>query len=704
MILKKLLASAPLAAPAMLLYAAPAFAQVDEIIVSAEKRDESQQDIPVAVTALDSDALRNASIDSSYELAFKTPSLVLSTNASNGQPYIRGIGTDIINPGTESSVAVNFSNVYLPRPDGSITEFFDLDRIEVLRGPQGTLYGRNATGGAINIIPNRPGDEYEAAASVIYGKYDRVRAEAAVNVPIADAIAVRASAVFARRDGYVDNLTLNRTEDDEDLWGGRFQARFDDGGPFTLLAGVEWVREDSTRGAVNITEFDPAIPAFALGALPTGDPFQTRANVPAEADRDHLIGFIDGSYEFAGVTLRSITGYVKTIGENFLDLDGTEIEFARDVERTDSKSISQELQLLSDDAAKLRWVAGLYFMHEDAQQFFPVDVLGGAANQTYQSANDVSAYAAFGQATYALTDRIELTLGGRYSYEKKSGFFSQSVTDLVGGILLPAPGAISVSASPEESWDAFTPRVSIEFSLSDDAMIFASYSKGFKSGGFNLNGAGEIFDPENLSSVEAGLRAEWLDRRLRTNLTGFYYDYSDLQVNFFDGVVTVVDNAASAEVFGLEGEFVAAPNDHINVDLGFTWLDAEYDDYFFDNVIDLGGNSLSRAPEFTAVGGLELRTPVSGSADLALRGDFRYQSEVFFDQFNDPAVSQGGYALISARATLAFFDGRAALSVFGENLGNEVYRQNVIPVPGFLGNLNFFGAPRTFGVELRARY
>jgi len=685
--------------------ATPALAQIDEIVVSAQKREESQQDVPLAITALDDKLLDESSIDNSFELSLKTPSLVLTANGSNGQPYIRGVGTDIINPGTESSVAVNFANIYLPRPDGSITEFFDLNRIEVVKGPQGTLYGRNATAGAINIIPERPGDEFEAYISGIYGSYDRARVEGAVNVPLTDRLAVRASGVFVRRDGYIDNLTLNRTEDDEDLWGGRLQAQYDDGEKITILAGVEWVREDSSRGGITIPEYDPAIPAFALGARPTSDPYTTYANIPGEVDRDHLISFLDATIDLGDVKFRSITGYVKTQGENYLDLDGTEIEFARDIEQTRSKSFTQEFQLLSDSDGPLQWVAGLYYLHEKANQIFPLTIFDGLASQTYVSSNNVDAFAVFGQGTYNITDQWRLTLGGRYSYEDKEGAYTMNVTDLAGGILLPAPGVIDVANTPSEHWGSFTPRVAIEYRIDDARMVYASYSRGFKSGGFNLNGAGEIFDPEKISSYEVGLRAEWLDSKVRTNLTGFYYDYSDLQVNYFDGVITVIDNAAAAEIYGLEGELLASPNEYIDFDFGVTWLDATYDEYLFDGVTDLSGNRMPRAPKVTATGGLQFNVPIPNVGKATFRGDFRYQSDVFYSQLNDPRVAQDSFILVNTRAALALGEeGKIELAFYGENLTKEVYRQNVIPVPGVLGNLQFFGAPRVFGAQVTLRY
>jgi iron complex outermembrane receptor protein len=280
----------------------------------------------------------------------------------------------------------------------------------------------------------------------------------------------------------------------------------------------------------------------------------------------------------------------------------------------------------------------------------------------------------------------------------------------LGTVTDPAAGTIFFDLLPRATFSRFTPRVALELRPREDMLLYASVTNGFKSGGFNLQNNGETFSPENIWSYELGMRADWLGGRLRTNLTGFYYDYKDLQVIRFDGLANNVSNA-DARIHGIELEMVARPTREITVDGSIAWLDAQYTRYLTLNSnfpglgeVDLRGNRLPKSPEFTVSAGLEYRLQLGQAGELTLRGEVRYVSDVYFDQFETGALNQDGYALVNARLSFRSADERWSAALFGRNLTDATYYQSMVRVDQFFGTVASFGAPRTYGIELGVRF
>ncbi|RIK92375.1 MAG: hypothetical protein DCC73_13345 [Proteobacteria bacterium] len=692
---------------------------LEEIIVTAERREASLQNVPISIAAFTGQQLQKSGLQTTMDLQTRTPGLVFSTNTALGQPYIRGIGTDIINVGTDPSIAVHIDGHYQTRSTAAVQDFFDVERVEVVKGPQGTLYGRNASGGAINIITNSPSNELEAAGDISYGNYGRISVHGMVNVPILDdKVALRVAGFRTNRDGFSYDVLRNTDVDDDDVWAVRGKLRMELTETVTLTLGAD---HSEVRGARNgAPTVDPDSPAPArdlFGAAVNTDPRVVQYNNDFYTHIDHTNLSAHLEWDLGSVLLKSITGYTDAKNRIELDIDATEIDFTWSNENEDINAFTQELQLSSKSDGNLEWIFGAFYLHEKAKQRFHVFISPLAADLDYPVANRVDAYALFGQASYRVTESLRLTAGLRYSYEKKKGDFLYIVTDPFGLLTGVAGGGVFVSQSaPEESWKAWTPKFGIDYFVNDDVMLYVSATRGFKSGGFNLLGSGEQFDPEYIWSYEGGLKSMLFDKRLKLNLAAFYYDYTNLQVNRFNpatgGATTSVTNAASAEVKGIEAEALALISEGLELDMSVALLDAEYKTYFTANPDapdpfidqDLSGNTLPRSPKFSFGAGLQYTHDLANYGRLTLRGEARYQSHIWFDQFNSENVEEDNYTLLNAFLTFESQDERWRAQIYGRNLTDKLYRQNVIRATSIIGTLDIWSAPRTYGLEVGFRY
>lgn len=706
------------AAGALLLTMLPAYAQqeegggssglaLDEIIVTSQRRAENLQTVPISVQAFSSEELDRSVIENSYDLQQRVPGLVITSVATLGQPYLRGIGTDIVNVGSDPSVAMFIDGVYLARSVSSIQDFNDIERIEILKGPQGTLYGRNAAGGAISIVTADPSHSLESSFDLLYGNYDKVRARAMGNLPLGERAALRTSVLYSYREGFTRVLPFDRKIDDEDYWSVRTKLLLEPTDAVSFVLSGEYYEERSSRNSapkLNGDTFSPARDLF--GAQIPSDPRVITANRVnrGAVDQARVAGTLQ--WQLGSVVLKSISAYTETENRLDLEVDGTDIDFIYDTFDETSQTFTQELQLASSGDRRLEWVLGLYYLNEEADQRLPIGIVPFGALIDYDTANETDAYAVFGQATYRLLDKLRLTTGARYSREEKSARFDHTITDPFG-ILTGFPPGIHILTLPEGEWSAWTPKFGLDYFVTDDAMLYVSATRGFKSGGFNLQGSGEVFDPEYLWNYEGGLKATWLEGRLRTNLAAFFYDYQDLQVNTYTGVATLITNAAEARVRGLEAEIDLLLAKGLRLDLTAALLSAEYEDYVTSNpdaadqtaLVNLAGNRLPRAPKEAASAGIEYTLPDFPHGELMLRGELKYQSHIFFSPYNTPIVEQPGYALFNARVGYVSPSGRWEVSLFGRNLGDKLYRQSQTHDRALFGTLDSWGPPRTYGIQ-----
>lgn len=704
---------------------------VDEIIVTAQKVRQSLQDVPAAITALSGEQLDKLQQRAVEDIAAQTPGLSFSRAGGQSFIYLRGIGSDTQGIGSDASVGLSLDGVYVSRLEFGATQFFDLDRVEVLRGPQGTLYGRNATGGVISIVSNAPKATPSLTARAAYGSFDRLDLEGAAGGGIGDDVAVRLAGRYTRDSGFTDDLDQrggNRIDDQNVLaLRGSIAATLGGTGRVRLIV-------DHTRfrsGNTSIFPLDGLGRAQALGAVPT--PFGETRNDLETFDRWNTTG-VTGLIDIdvaPRLTLSVVAGY-RHYDQRFLfNTDGTEIEVTRTQFARDYDQISTEARLayFSDD---LRLVGGVFYMFEDKAgtlglvRAAPLPV---TTTFLFPSTNKGEAVAAFADGTVNLSDRFAVIAGVRYSEETKRDRTDSATVADIRGIDAPVAPRVTGSRSSFDKYTAWTPRAGVEFRPADDLLLYATASRGFKSGGVNSYDVRASFQPEFVWAYEAGIKSELFDRRLRLNATGFHYDYTDLQVSTFLNGLTFISNAASARIDGVEVEAVGKVAGGLDFGLSASWLDARYRRFSTPfglspavvtggprapNIVDVSGNRLRNAPEWKLSGSVDYEVELSSTLRLRASTLVSYQSRVYFSPFNETTVSNAPFTLVDARLGLGATNDRWEVAVIGKNLTDRAYFSNIVRFtstsipsvdPRNIGNALGYPQPgRTVSIQLSVRY
>jgi iron complex outermembrane receptor protein len=742
---------------------------IEVIMVTATKRSESLQDIPLSVTSFSQKDMDIKGASSMFGIQESTPNLNFSVQSAGqnvARVTLRGIGTETLVGGGDPGVALHIDGVYVGRNSAAAGDVFDVERLEILRGPQGTLYGRNATGGSVNIITQKPTDEIEGYADLTLGNYNERSIRAVANVPLNDNLSSRLTVFSKNHDGYVENLFENgRDSNDKDSNGGRLQLLYktDSGneyllkgyysktggvGPGAVYLGKDIDTPNGYPGnyIVGISEGPtppPGAPiladAFGLGTTAGGDSIlprptdlhQMRKDAPEFVDM--LIQGVDfeANVNIADdILLKAITSYQTNDNMIFVDADNSELPIETRARNNMAKQYSQEINLISQSTDPFQWIIGAYYYHEELIERFdsikapggvPIDTPlppgsvpgGGGVNQLRITAHEVDSAALFAQLSYELSDQWSVTGGMRYTKDSKDQ--SRAVggqVDVTNNRLFMGRGAFGrlPADSGSTSFSEVTYRFSTDYKLTDTNMVFASYAKGYKSGGFDFNGGvleGDEqvpYDPEFVKATEIGSKNRLFDNNMILNITAFHYDYEDLQVFRLTGSGPLTDNAAQSTITGLEVEFKIQAGDNLKFDGSFGYLDATYDEYTIDiPPTDFSGNRLNYAPEYTGHLGTEY-TMTLDEAFLTARLDWSYRSDTFFDRSNNELDTQEAYSLINARlrydAELYYID------LWARNLGDESYVTGQLINPPFACNCRTVnvGAPRTFGVTLGARF
>jgi iron complex outermembrane receptor protein len=752
--MRKLQVLAGVAGVAMMAAAGSAVAQeataLDEIVVTAQKRSEILQDVPVSVTAFTADQLRDQRVGDVLSLSGLSPGLQIKTddNAANPRIFIRGIGVNDFNPSTASAVGVYVDGVYVASPLAQMAGFFDLQQVEVLRGPQGTLYGRNTTGGAINVTTKKPSSTPQGDLAVDYGRFNAFNLQAGFGGPIAgDDLSFRIAGLYDKSDGYTLNRLTGNTGNDAERKAVRAALRYSPDDKLTVDLSASYSK--STGGSIltynrSLVAQTPEAASTALpdptfgysfckpeyytsgqctnvaGYANSGDKYAGDYRFEGK-DIVKLFGATSAiSYDLGAVTLYSITGYQKAERDDWEETDANPISIfdARYIAEQDTAS--QEFRLQSNGATALRWVAGLYAARDNLDNNSHYNVLevlrvpDPVNNPTgMDPANSVgvfgwplhqktTSYAAFGQADYDLTPKLTLTGGLRWSQDKKTFHY---VSDVDYGLLT------LFEYDNQKTFSSISGRLGLRYAVSDDANVYATYNRGTKSGGFF---SGQTTDPadlgpyrdETVNAYEVGAKSEFLDRRLRVNVSAFYYDYKDLQVYTViqrNGLpVQLFTNASKARVYGGEAEIEARPMKGLSLTLGASLLSAEYKD-FQSLGDDYSGNTLPSAPKTSLNGAARYEHPL-GAGDLITQLDFTYRAKVYYDTANTERLSDKARAYVNGQAGWAFADGRYELGLWGKNLADTTNISDITPIAAFGFDVFSMGPPRTYGVYFRARY
>ncbi len=736
------------------------------IIVTAQKRSENVQDVPIAITAIGSQFLESRGIDSIDDLGTIAPNVKFERAPASktiSQIAIRGSVT--INPAItwEPAVGLYLDGVYIAKAQGSIFDIADLERVEILRGPQGTLYGRNALAGAVNLVTKKPSGEAGGMAELTYGSFDEVRLRGVVDLPQMGAFSAKVSGQYRTRDGLIalatpDGRGRNRTDSIES---GSFmvQLRAEITDSITADYTYDYSKSNQTPPfsqllAVNRNGdprdiFDPASPSypFAGAFFPldrVADPDRiTTASIDAPVyERSRSYGHaLTLTIGLGDAELKSITAYRDLAWADGLDLDGSPFPVAFTQRISDYHAFSQEFQLTGtafEDS--LAYVLGAFYFDEQAETVNPQTYFGGGVDLDSNYGSNTKAWAIYAQLDYDLTERLKLTLGGRYTRETKdiSRFFRVNF-DAANGITSPLVVAdLPYGAIPDAKFSDFSPAVTLSYAASDTINLYARFAQGFKSGGFNgesnvfaaptadcPSGALELcqpYLPEQVDSYELGIKSQFLDDRLIVNLAAFRNDSKDMQLSVFTattGAASVIQNAASARIQGLEIETVLRPFESLTINASLALLDPEYK-RFIDGGIDVSNNrAFPHAPKTTASIGADWRVAEGDWGKFNIYADLNYSSEYFTfpyaltaptasDQVAGTSQSQGR-TIVNLRATLAEFaigGMETEISVFVRNLTKEDAPSNFIDFGSGFGGilLGYFPDPRTFGVTAGVRF
>jgi iron complex outermembrane receptor protein len=695
---------------------------LEEILVTAQKREQAIQDTPVAVTVLTGETLVKLGVESANDIAQYTPGLSIAPVQGVGNVpniAIRGVGLNDFRDFNESPSAVYIDDVYKGALAGLDFALYDVDRVEVLKGPQGTLFGRNATGGLINYLTRRPTETLEGYARLSGGSFGDFKAEAAVSGPISDAVSGRLSAIYHTNDGVRQNVNpLGKDGDQIDLAAVRGQLDFQLSDSGSLLLSVETGKNDNAGGnpyryapALYGSDGSPVIPTEIDKAnrdvvIGTSDLNDINVSPGLKTNSDFKSGTARLDWSFGGPDLVSITNYQEFSKHQIQDCDSSPADFCFTDYTTKTKQFSQELRL-QGEVDKLLWNTGLYYFdlsNKGGQSLFgPIAgyfIAPGTDSTTTTFDTTTKSWAAFGQLEYRVTEDVALIGGLRYTDNK---------TDMTQVFLLTVPedalgftgGIPYPKDTQKKKTTSYTAKVT--WDVSDSTMLYAGVANSFKGGTFN-SGFGPVppelysVKPEDLTSFEMGFKSESSDRRNRLSGAAFYYDYKDMQAFQFIGLNQLLFNADSI-VKGAELEWTGLPTDALELSAGVSFLDTKVKD-----VADVAGIVKDRemvlAPKFSMNAMARYTWGLSGGSGLAAQVDGNYNSSVYFDNINAPGAKQGSVALFNARLSWNSADHRYEVAAYVRNLTDKEPLNYAFDLSGQLGYVEqSYHPPRTFGVS-----
>ena len=702
---------------------------IEEVVVTAQKREQSLMDAAIDVTAFSGIQLREAGIDDVFGISKAIPGLTIQNTGANPQIFMRGVGTRITGTGLDSAVAVYVDDRFVTRQTGQVFDIYDVERVEVLKGPQGVLFGRNSTGGAIRIITAEVSDELEGELNFGYGTEEYQMASGFVNVPVTDNFGIRISAQTRQRDAFKENIIPGADDfDDLDAQSIRVKARWDVSDDSTLKFSYDRSKATdlSSSGAVSLDRGNPR--GVALGGITTSerdkiasslgtDPFYGSPKIESDSFQLRFETTLSDSLDLA-----AYLHYADFRSAKPGDYDGTSFQDI-EVESAffDASDVGFGIELSSNSDGPLSWVVGANAFEGDAESDFDLRVGPAGGGKVRLSTGygfyDNTAYGVFGSFDYDLNERWTLTVGGRYTYEDKENSLATS--------LIAVATVSPVPASDGESWNEFTPKVTLTYNL-DNGIIYGTFASGFKSGGYNHPlRVGAVIQPETIDMIEVGYKADLSDS-VRLTSAFFAYSYDDLQVTkaASGGGTVTTENATDSDIMGLDVDLTWAATEKLTLRFNAEYLDTEYKDYDTagraPNTVLTGdpaaigygfvffnakGQEMLRAPELAAYLSMQYDSPIDvggREGSLSLNMNYAWKDDYLFDFEVDPLVdvTQDAHGILNARATLTI--DKVSLSVWGKNLTDEVYFFDKV-VAG-TNNRGNYGHPRTYGVDFAYRF
>jgi iron complex outermembrane receptor protein len=710
--------------------------RLEEVTVTAQKREQNLQDVPVSVTAFSGNRIDELGITDIAGVATRTPGFTYGnfSDLKLAPTALRGVtAISSGSAGADPAVGYYLDEVYLGNGASAAIEFFDLERVEVLRGPQGTLFGRNSIGGVINITTRKPVDEFESVVNAEYGNYNYVNAKASVNIPmVPDKLAGRFSVSYVGHDGYTDNLFLGVRGDDASRLSLRGVLRFTPSDTSEWVLRADYADADQhpklyetlyyntdTLFYARATGEIPGLPAVPLNT----DPYD-REVYSDVVSQESLQGWglaLNGRIDLGATDLVSISAYRGHEYDNLGDTDMSPLAFLTDGDPEDVWRFSQEFRLESNSEGPLSWIAGLYYLRQNTKNLSYVDVgsdlsvllVGDGSIAGLRSGSDadmdLNSYAGFGSFTYNLTERYALTLGARYTYEKKKLDYNQSdPLGLLGG---------DADIQGSDDWSAFTPNGSLQAFWTEDAMSYVTISYGHKSGGFNdaLGEATNIsYGPEKLRNYEIGTKTSWYNNRLTVNGALFHMEWEDIQIQADDPNTPIFDprtsNAGKATSDGVEIEVTAMPVDGLILGLAASWIDAGFDEGDLPTAPGEPGIPLDKmtyVPVYDISLYANYTYPVGDWGQFFIGGEVLVQGDSYLTLDNQADGKVDAFTLLNGQIGLESNDGRWTVAIWGRNLTDEVYKQRLFDLSGLsiVGQkLINLGPPRMYGIRVQLNF
>jgi iron complex outermembrane receptor protein len=740
-------AASMFAVPAVLAQDAPVAtnaAGLEEVTVTARRREENLQDVPIAITAFTGEALELRGSTDIGELTQSVPSVTFEPSRATNSTltaFIRGVGQQDPLAGFEQGVALYIDDVYVARPQGALLDIYDVERIEVLRGPQGTLYGRNAVGGAIKYVTRRLDEDPTLRMKAAYGSYNQVDLVGTGSLPLGDLFRVGATVASLTRDGYGENRTTGQEQYNKDVLAYRVSAEFEPTDDLLFRLSYDNTNDKSDpvagwRPFPGAASGDPVLndvrDSLAGGADAPSTAF-TGGNNEVEAEGVHLS--IEWEINDAW-TLRSITAYREDYTESVIDFDSLEVMDFDGVVIYDNDQKSQELQFLYS-GERVNAVAGMYYLDASAANDFDI-VLGqtipGLPLTSYTGGViDTEAWSLFADVTFDMTDTLALSLGGRYTEDKRTADVFRALYVGVGSPFFggdqPAPFRVDSDYAAERTYEDFSPRINLTYQPDPDTTLYIGYSQGFKAGSFDPRGANFVtpevekgFDPETLDSYEIGMKAMLFDGRATTNVALFYSDYQDMQIpgsaavdrdgdgvnESFQGTVT---NAAQSTISGVEFEGNFLVTDAFSVQVALSALDAQIDEWIFEGEDVSNQRFIQNTPETMAYLGLTYRVALAGGT-FGLNANASYRDKVVQFEEAYSYIDQDAVTLYNASVTWESDSGHWLVGVHGKNLSDEDVKTagycfgfDCRAVLGVENDVSvFYGPPRTFAGTVEYRF
>lgn len=702
-------------------------AVIEEVVVTAQKREQNAQEVGIAISAVTGEQMRQLGYTNAQQVTAMAPGVhtVQPNGEANYAIAMRGVANSDFTTNVESPVAVYLDEVYISQMSGTGFMLFDMERVEMLRGPQGTLYGRNATGGLAHFVTVKPSQEVDGYGQLTVGRYDQIKFEGAAGGPVSDALSARISLSTHNNDGYVKNRLLDKRLNNANDWAGRIQLLFEPTEAFSLLLNARQSEQDIDTGffehvsAAEDGVLTPSLVNPVLGYIDNdGDVYS------GDYDKD---GFNDlqtegysatVKWDLERFTLTSITDYSTVRRDYIEDSDASPVPMFNFFLTTDAEQFSQEVRL-NGATENMNWVAGLYYLDLSVQ-----DSNGAETEPFIDPAGDTPAvsgldnpyetntqsWSIFGQVERSLTDQLTGTLGARWIRDEKDHQYLVNVVDFIPGTVQrngnPNILAQLAAYSGERKDDEFSVRAALNYQVHDDLLLYGSWNRGVKGGGYNApvfplnpplgyDDATMSYDPEQLDAFEVGFKSRQLDGLMVLNGAAYYYDYKDYQAFQIVGLDTITTNA-DAESYGAELELQANPVDGLDLILGVAYNDIE---------VDFGGGAPKttsvQSPKWNINGLVRYQWPALGGT-LAAQLDMLHRSKHYFSLTGLPTVEENGYVLINASLMYAAGD-RWSLTAFVQNLGDEQHLVQTFDLsgPNVFGMVEqYYNRPRWWGVSL----